>query len=304
MKRIDISFAGCGFLAMYHVGVLKCIQETGVKVSISRSLGASAGSVVACLALIDYPASELRSKFLRIVDEARTHPVGAFHPKFDVGEIFKKELYPELPSNVAELVNGRLYVSLTTTKGRNVLISEFKSRGEVVDALTCSCFLPAFSGYTTPTFNNVKYLDGGMSNNLPALDANTILVSPLSGLEKHICPSEKETWSVELTSLRPQLTLFTTNTVTADTGMPISSSVASSSLNSSLNRSGNWNPKQLIQPKIESTIDSIVNNMIYSNIHYTYMVLIRSLFSFTKWYPWLYFCIFQSAQLLSAIEMI
>jgi len=191
MKRIDISFAGCGFLAMYHVGVLKCIQETGVKVSISRSLGASAGSVVACLALIDYPASELRSKFLRIVDEARTHPVGAFHPKFDVGEIFKKELYPELPSNVAELVNGRLYVSLTTTKGRNVLISEFKSRGEVVDALTCSCFLPAFSGYTTPTFNNVKYLDGGMSNNLPALDANTILVSPLSGLEKHICPSEK-----------------------------------------------------------------------------------------------------------------
>ncbi|XP_023339832.1 patanin-like phospholipase domain-containing protein isoform X3 [Eurytemora carolleeae] len=129
MKKIDISFAGCGFLALYHAGVLKYIQSNLHKtVRIEKSLGASAGAVVACLALIQYPADEIRQKFKKIIEKARKHRFGAFHPNFHVESIIKEELSPELPRDIAEIVTDRLFISLTNSRGHNLLVSQFNSR--------------------------------------------------------------------------------------------------------------------------------------------------------------------------------
>ena len=61
-------------------------------------------------------------------------------------------------------------------------------REDLLEALICSCFLPAFSGYRVPTFRGEKFLDGCLSINLPVLDSHTIKVSPFAGLDKDICP--------------------------------------------------------------------------------------------------------------------
>jgi hypothetical protein len=75
----------------------------------------------------------------------------------------------------------------------NQLVSEFRSRAELVEALTCSCFVPAFSGYRTPLFRGRRYWDGGFTNNLPVLDiGSTVRVSPFSGPGKEICPQDIE----------------------------------------------------------------------------------------------------------------
>ena len=51
--------------------------------------------------------------------------------------------------------------------------------------------MPVFSGMKIPTFRGEKYLDGGLTNQLPVLDEATVLISPFSGPHKQICPQDK-----------------------------------------------------------------------------------------------------------------
>lgn len=43
-----------------------------------------------------------------------------------------------------------------------------------------------------PKFRGVRYMDGGLSDNLLVLDEHTITVSPFCG-ESDICPRDKDT---------------------------------------------------------------------------------------------------------------
>lgn len=43
-----ISFAGCGFLGIYHVGVATCLREYAPHLLSGKLSGASAGALVAC----------------------------------------------------------------------------------------------------------------------------------------------------------------------------------------------------------------------------------------------------------------
>jgi hypothetical protein len=80
----------------------------------------------------------------------------------------KDALWTDLPADAAAIVSGRLFVSLTDLTLRNHLVSEFANREELADALACSCFIPAFSGYRVPRFRGRRFLDGGLTNSLPA----------------------------------------------------------------------------------------------------------------------------------------
>ncbi|KAF5894473.1 Tubulin--tyrosine ligase-like protein 12, partial [Clarias magur] len=82
--------------------------------------------------------------------------------------------------------------------GENVLVSEFSSKEELIQALICSAFIPVYCGLFPPTFRGVRYVDGGMSNNLPQSEQkNTISISPFSG-ESDICPKDNSSSLHEL----------------------------------------------------------------------------------------------------------
>ncbi|CAN2387269.1 triglyceride acyl-chain remodeling, partial [Pristimantis euphronides] len=60
-------------------------------------------------------------------------------------------------------------------------------------ALICSAFVPIYCGIIPPIFRGVRYVDGGISNNLPEYELkNTITISPFSG-ESNICPRDNST---------------------------------------------------------------------------------------------------------------
>ena len=42
--------------------------------------------------------------------------------------IIKEELSAELPRDIAEIVTDRLFISLTNSRGHNLLVSQFNSR--------------------------------------------------------------------------------------------------------------------------------------------------------------------------------
>lgn len=99
-------------------------------------------------------------------------------------------LFQFLPDDAHLRVSGKLHISLTRVyDGKNVIISHFESREDLLQALLASAFIPVFSGILPPKFHGVRYMDGGLSDNLPALDENTITVSPFCG-ETDICPRD------------------------------------------------------------------------------------------------------------------
>jgi len=51
LLRMNLSFAGCGFLAVYHLGVAKALMIHGRKflMNVQRFAGASAGALVAAV---------------------------------------------------------------------------------------------------------------------------------------------------------------------------------------------------------------------------------------------------------------
>ncbi|MEE6477566.1 hypothetical protein FKM82_011553 [Ascaphus truei] len=131
---------------------------------------------------------------MEVAREARKRNLGPLHPSFNLVKILKNGLYRNLPENAHELATEKLCVSLTrVSDAENVLVSEFNSKEELIQALVCSSFVPVYCGIIPPSFRGVRYVDGGISNNLPEYELkNTITISPFSG-ESDICPRDNST---------------------------------------------------------------------------------------------------------------
>ena len=84
--------------------------------------------------------------------------------------VYFKDVFRDLPSDIHDRVQDRLFVSMTSLRLRNVLVSRFHDPDDLRAALTASCFLPLFSGNKVPAFRGQRFLDGGLTNQLPTLD--------------------------------------------------------------------------------------------------------------------------------------
>ncbi|CAL4084477.1 unnamed protein product, partial [Meganyctiphanes norvegica] len=188
--NMNISFSGCGFLGIYHVGVSACLRKHGIHLQIDRAAGASAGAMAAACYICNSDLGIMMSSLLKSVLESRKRTLGPFSPAFDVDKELRKGMEEVLPLDAHELCSGRLFISATRfSDKKNVLLSQFSSREELIDAIICSSFIPGLSGIVPFSVKGVQYIDGGFSDNLPCLDANTISVSPFAG-EGDICPKD------------------------------------------------------------------------------------------------------------------
>ncbi|XP_066446470.1 patatin-like phospholipase domain-containing protein 2 isoform X2 [Eleutherodactylus coqui] len=192
----NLSFAGCGFLGVYHVGVSSCLQERAPYLisGATKIYGASAGALNAVALVCGCCLAQCCSDVMEVAKEARRRNLGPLHPSFNLVKILKNGLHKNLPENAHELASGKLSISLTrVSDGENVLVSDFNSKEELIQALICSAFVPIYCGIIPPTFRGVRYVDGGISNNLPEYELkNTITISPFSG-ESDICPRDNST---------------------------------------------------------------------------------------------------------------
>ncbi|KAM7377841.1 hypothetical protein PAMA_012980 [Pampus argenteus] len=197
----NLSFAGCGFLGIYHIGVASCLLEKApylVK-GATKLYGASAGALTASVLASEASITKCCEDVIEVAKEARKRNLGPLHPTFNLVKVLKSGLDRDLPSDTHILSSGRLCVSLTrVSDGENVLVSEFSSKEELIQALICSCFIPIYCGLIPPSFRGVRYVDGGISDNLPQSELkNTITISPFSG-ESDICPRDNSTSFHEL----------------------------------------------------------------------------------------------------------
>ncbi|XP_040894566.1 patatin-like phospholipase domain-containing protein 2 [Toxotes jaculatrix] len=190
-KEWSISFAGCGFMGIYYVGATSCILERFPRFiqDASKIYGASAGALMAAVLTIGIPLEKCCANLMFMAKEARKHKLGPLHPAFNLLKIVQDSLLGNLPEDAHVRASGRLCVSLTrVSDGKNVLVSEFNSREELIQVLICSCFVPFYCGVIPPTYRGVHYVDGAVSDNLPRCHLrNTVTFSAYAG-ESDICP--------------------------------------------------------------------------------------------------------------------
>ncbi|KAL0629776.1 Patatin-like phospholipase domain-containing protein 2 [Plecturocebus cupreus] len=137
---------------------------------------------------------EAGANIIEVSKEARKRFLGPLHPSFNLVKTIRGCLLKTLPADSHERASGRLGISLTrVSDGENVIISHFNSRDELIQANVCSTFIPVYCGLIPPSLQGVRYVDGGISDNLPLYELkNTITVSPFSG-ESDICPQDSST---------------------------------------------------------------------------------------------------------------
>ncbi|XP_066866465.1 1-acylglycerol-3-phosphate O-acyltransferase PNPLA3 isoform X3 [Kogia breviceps] len=206
----SLSFAGCGFLGFYHIGVTRCLSERAPHLlrNARRFFGASAGALHCAFFLSGVPLEQTLQTLVDMVQSARSRTIGVLHPAFNMSKLVRDGLQRYLPDNVHQILSGKIVISLTrVADGENVLVSDFRSKDEVVDALLCSSFVPFICGLIPPSFRGVRYVDGAVSNTIPCFDTKTtITISPFYG-ESDICPKVKSTnfFHVDITKLSVRL---------------------------------------------------------------------------------------------------
>ncbi|XP_069429635.1 patatin-like phospholipase domain-containing protein 4 isoform X2 [Ovis canadensis] len=136
MKPINLSFAACGFLGIYHLGAASALCKHGGKLlkDVKAFAGASAGSLVASVLLTAPQKIEECNKFTYdFAEEIRRQSFGALTPGYDFMARLRSGVESILPANAHELAHGRLHVSITNSRtGRNCLASSFPSREDLV----------------------------------------------------------------------------------------------------------------------------------------------------------------------------
>ena len=61
------------------------------------------------------------------------------------------------------------------------MVSKFNSREHLLECLVASCLAPGWAGYRGRTINGRKYVDGGLSVNLPDIcPGETLRIQPFS----------------------------------------------------------------------------------------------------------------------------
>uniref|UniRef100_A0A8C6LYC7 triacylglycerol lipase n=1 Tax=Nothobranchius furzeri TaxID=105023 RepID=A0A8C6LYC7_NOTFU len=190
-KEWSISFAGCGFMGIYYVGVTSCILERFPRFlqEASKVYGASAGALMAAVDILLLCADKCCADLMHMAKEARKHSLGPLHPAYNLLQIVQDTLLGRFPEDAHVRASGKLCVSLTrVSDGKNLLVSQFDSRDELIQALKCSCFVPLYCGVVPPTYRGEYYVDGAVSDNMPRCNlGKTVTVSPYSG-ESDLCP--------------------------------------------------------------------------------------------------------------------
>ncbi|KAK2856693.1 hypothetical protein Q5P01_005428 [Channa striata] len=192
MTVLNLSFAACGFLGIYHLGAVESFLCHGNKLlaSLRACAGASAGALVAAVMITAPDKLEHCKDFTyRFAESVRQQHFGALTPGHNFMLTLREGIEEILPGDAHNLATDCLHVSITHSKsGKNHVVSRFTSREELIQALMASSFVPVYAGLTPVEFRGQKWMDGGLSDSLPVLPiGRTITVSPFAGIQD-VCP--------------------------------------------------------------------------------------------------------------------
>jgi patatin-like phospholipase domain-containing protein 2 len=216
LSKTSFAFGGGLYAWPYHAGVASYIQDHGLVADDARLYGVSSGNVPAALLACDVSITHVGLfAAMRANDAHADAGVGPYLNPRRVRESF--ELFAKvLPDDAHERASGKLCVVLTELPSlRKRVISQFPTRGALLDALVASMSIPGHAvpiAYRAHHLDRRLFLDGGIVANviddnrpgyrtirIGVFDFNSVLLPRARTL--HIRPSAHLPWSMRLAPL-------------------------------------------------------------------------------------------------------
>jgi NTE family protein len=157
---IGLVLSGGGARGVAHIGVIKALEEVGVKVN--RVAGTSAGSIVGALYAYGYKPEDILQIVLKTSFFKSLRPAWAWTGLLRLDGL-REVLLEALPEN--DFASLKIPMTIAATeiiKGE----TRYFSDGQLVPAIQASCCVPAV--FDPIVFGGGTYVDGGLMDNLPA----------------------------------------------------------------------------------------------------------------------------------------
>jgi len=191
----SVSFSGGGYNCMYHIGVVRYIFENPELFHNTKYLGASGGAGIVSLVLC---FEHDPNKFI-VLQEILDFVVGLRYRNLKLSKQVDEyssmliHYMTEDRFNKYILNSDRCHISITNVTyiiPLNEIKTKFTSYVQFIDTLKASACIPILLDNTIRTVDYKRYLDGGLSNNLPIIDENTVKISCLNYpfMKAHIYP--------------------------------------------------------------------------------------------------------------------
>lgn len=161
MKKIGLALSGGGARCIAHIGVLKALEEIGLK--FCEISGTSAGSIVGVLYAHGYSPKEI----LEIVRTVSLYK--SVRPAWGSGGWLKMDglqqvLLKFIPENDFNKLKIPFTVAVTEIRKGEI---HYINEGDLIPSILASCSIPGIF-YPVPLKDGL-YVDGGVLDNLPTL---------------------------------------------------------------------------------------------------------------------------------------
>ena len=171
--RIGLALSGGGARGMAHLGVIKALEELGLR--FSNVSGTSAGAIAGAFYCYGYKPDEILDIVVKTGFLKSVRPAWSWTGLLSM-DGFKEVMLRCMPENDFSALKIPLTVAATEIRlGKVVYFSE----GELIPAVLASSSIPAL--FNPVTQNENVYVDGGILDNLP--------VRPLVGKTDYIIGS-------------------------------------------------------------------------------------------------------------------
>lgn len=159
------SFSAAGHLFPYHLGVCDCLMEYEYLTVNTPLAGSSAGALVCAVVAGGLDMSDALKAAKEVAQDCRKNGTA-----FRLGAVLRRIMEKYLPEDAHTKVNGRIRIAVTQLfrQPRGLIVDQFESREDLINALHTSCFIP---GYFAPkpvtVFRDRACIDGGFTLFMP-----------------------------------------------------------------------------------------------------------------------------------------
>ncbi|XP_027336196.1 patatin-like phospholipase domain-containing protein 2 isoform X2 [Abrus precatorius] len=163
------SFSAAGLLFPYHLGVAQFLIQNGYIKETTPLAGSSAGAIVCAVIASGASMEEALNATKMLAEDCRNRGTA-----FRLGAVLRDILDKFLPDDVHIRSNGRVRVAVTQLlwRPRGLLVDQFDSKEDLINAVFTSSFIP---GYLAPRpatmFRNRLCIDGGLTLFMPPTSA-------------------------------------------------------------------------------------------------------------------------------------
>jgi hypothetical protein len=178
----SISFSGGGYNCVYHIGVVKYIFENPNLFRTMKYIGASGGAGISGIILCyenQHNKMQVLSNIIHEIIEMVTSNIPSYEQVEYYCTIILKYITEELFNKYIKDTD-RCQISVTDITyiiPVNTIKTNFTTYSQYINYLKASASIPIILDNKIRKIGSRYYIDGGLTNNMPTIDDNTLKIS-------------------------------------------------------------------------------------------------------------------------------